>query len=186
MMIVPAGAEPPHAPLAGAGEIDFCGRNWWRECGSGSKIRTNPICPPTRRKKRASDKLTDRERIIHLNEGRLKFRDGDVVRAVMWLDYAAQKGHREAQYQLGDMYFNGRGVRCNEAKAVEWIRRAPNRGTFWASSSLAYSIMRGRVWSGITRMRRSGIESAEQRNAEAQYRLALCYGRGEGVKRSEC
>jgi TPR repeat protein len=37
---------------------------------------------------------------------------------------AADQGNHLAQYNLGDIYANGRGVARDDAEAVEWVRLA--------------------------------------------------------------
>lgn len=41
---------------------------------------------------------------------------------------AARRGHVQAQYQLGWMYANGRGVARNDVQAAAWFRRAAAKG----------------------------------------------------------
>ena len=41
-------------------------------------------------------------------------------------------GHDTAQFNLGIFYANGRGVRKNEKKAIEWFRLAAEQGHKWA------------------------------------------------------
>src|SRR5215469_11177922 len=39
------------------------------------------------------------------------------------LDPAAEAGDREAQFNLGDMFYNGNGVSADPHKAFEWIQK---------------------------------------------------------------
>ena len=48
--------------------------------------------------------------------------------AVKWYRRAAEKGHAEAQQNLGVCYFNGWGVAKNAAEAVKWFRKAAEKG----------------------------------------------------------
>ena len=47
--------------------------------------------------------------------------------AVSWLQRLAEGGHRDEQYYLGLMYYDGRGVSCDPAVAAMWFRRAADR-----------------------------------------------------------
>ena len=38
--------------------------------------------------------------------------------------FAAERGHTKAQFQLGKCYYEGTGVEKDDAKAIEWLRRA--------------------------------------------------------------
>ena len=40
----------------------------------------------------------------------------------------AEQGNADAQYNLGVMYYNGRGVRQDYAEAVKWYRQAAEQG----------------------------------------------------------
>ena len=50
---------------------------------------------------------------------------------------AARRGHVLAQYQLGWMYANGRGVARDDAQAAAWFRRAAAKGDLPAQRMLA-------------------------------------------------
>jgi uncharacterized protein len=50
-------------------------------------------------------------------------KEGDTVKAVHSLEYAAEQGHALAQWKLGRMYAEGEGVTQNDFKAFEYFRR---------------------------------------------------------------
>ena len=52
----------------------------------------------------------------------------DYDRAIQLYCAAARRGHVQAQYQLGWMYANGRGVTRNDAQAAAWFRLAAAKG----------------------------------------------------------
>ena len=60
----------------------------------------------------------------------------DNARAVEWYTRAAEAGYAEAQYNLGYMYEQGRGVPQDYAKAVEWYRKAADNGEAAAMYSM--------------------------------------------------
>ena len=48
-----------------------------------------------------------------------------------WLRKAAEQGHLETQYELGNMYDEGdwrKGVTENDTEAVKWYRKAAEQG----------------------------------------------------------
>ena len=45
------------------------------------------------------------------------------VAAVKWYRKAAEQGYARAQFSLGAMYANGRGVPRNDAAAEKWFQR---------------------------------------------------------------
>ena len=49
-------------------------------------------------------------------------------KAAVWFRKAADQGHAVAQYGLGNMYKEGRGVPKNIAKALSWFRKAAAQG----------------------------------------------------------
>ena len=49
---------------------------------------------------------------------------------------AADQGYAGAQFNLGFMYANGRGVAKDEVEAVKWLRKAADQGNANAQSNL--------------------------------------------------
>jgi len=52
----------------------------------------------------------------------------DAVRAAEWYRRAAERGHPDAQYNLGFMYLLGEGVTSDAAEGLRWLRRAADQG----------------------------------------------------------
>ncbi|HHF0499545.1 TPA: tetratricopeptide repeat protein, partial [Haemophilus influenzae] len=61
----------------------------------------------------------------------------------LWLPLAEQ-GNAKAQYNLGVMYGNGRGVKQDYFKAVNWYRKAAEQGHADAQLNLGYMYEKGR------------------------------------------
>ena len=51
----------------------------------------------------------------------------DVVRAAAWYRRAADRGHADAQYNLGFMYLLGEGVPSDSAEGLRWLRLAADQ-----------------------------------------------------------
>ena len=49
---------------------------------------------------------------------------------------AAEQGHGDAQFNLGNAYYNGRGVPQDDVEAVSWFRQAAEQGDANAHSNL--------------------------------------------------
>jgi TPR repeat protein len=49
---------------------------------------------------------------------------------------AAEGGHDEAQFYLGDCYLNGRGVEQDDKQAAEWFKKAAEQGHLQAKDAL--------------------------------------------------
>ena len=60
-----------------------------------------------------------------------------------WHRWAAEQGHAQAQYNLGERYARGMGVPQNFAEAVKWFRRAAEQGHAWAQYELGVMYRKG-------------------------------------------
>ena len=66
-----------------------------------------------------------RYRIMKSYEDGMKaYAEQDYPAAVESFAFAAERGHTKAQFQLGKCYYEGTGVEKDDAKAIEWLRRA--------------------------------------------------------------
>jgi TPR repeat protein len=130
------------------------------------------------------------------NQGTAK---GGAAEAAKWYRKAADQGHAEAQYQLGDCYAEGTGVAKDEVEAIKWFRKAADQGGVWAQYQL------GKYYENGTGVSTDAIEAvkwyrkaAEPRDlstntsdfptwaiwnqrVDAQRALAQCYSNGVGV-----
>ena len=70
------------------------------------------------------------------NRGRLCEREGNSESAAAWYRQAADQGHAEAQFRLGLLYRDGRGVPQVRTVAAMWLRRASDQGHAEAPSRL--------------------------------------------------
>ena len=72
------------------------------------------------------------------NIGNVFFNLGDYDKATDYYKLAAEQGHDVAQYNLGNMYENGKGVEQSYAKAAEWYCKAAEQGNHEAQRQLGY------------------------------------------------
>ena len=100
----------------------------------------------------------------------------------LWLPLAEQ-GHAKAQFNLGVMYANGRGVKQDDFEAVKWYRQAAEQGYASAQFNLGNMYANGR---GV---KQDDVESvkwhrqaAEQGYAKAQAILGFSYLLGKGIQ----
>lgn len=56
--------------------------------------------------------------------------------AVRWYLYAAGKHLAESQYNLGEMYRMGKGIKINYSEAMNWYKRAAQQGITQAQYKL--------------------------------------------------
>ena len=78
--------------------------------------------------------------------------------AVRWFGLAARKGHARAQAQLGEMLFNGEGV-----------RRRPVRGLVFMTKAATHSARRG--FKSIRKMRRAAFAKASEAQRAAANKI---------------
>ncbi|CAN5225279.1 hypothetical protein BH10PSE19_BH10PSE19_14090 [soil metagenome] len=97
---------------------------------------------------------------------------------------AANLGDAVAQFNMGVLYKEGKGVVRNMAQAVEWYQEAANQGYALAQFHLGYCYANGE---GIDRDPVKAVEwyrkAANQGDAIAQFHLGYCYDKGEGIAR---
>ena len=93
----------------------------------------------------------------------------DYPEALRWYRKAAEQGDARAQYNLGNMYRNGRGVKQDNHEAMRWYRKAAEQGEALAQSNLGVMYAEGR---GVKRDDREAVrwyrKAAEQGHASAQ------------------
>ncbi len=98
------------------------------------------------------------------------------------IDKAASEGSAEAEFQLGLLYEQGRGVPKSDAKALEWYQKAAALGHATAQCNIASMYQAGK---GVPKDEAKATEwyqkAAAKGNARAQFRLGLQYDNGQGV-----
>ena len=52
----------------------------------------------------------------------------DLQEAFRWIQKAASQGHRDACYELGLYYLDGKGVEPDRVKAIQWLKKAADQG----------------------------------------------------------
>ena len=86
----------------------------------------------------------------------------------------ANAGNSNAQYDVGAMYQNGRGVAANRARAIEWYRKAASQNDQKAISRLNL------IQSNEERFGKT-LARAETGDVESQYDLGNMYSEGVGI-----
>ena len=87
----------------------------------------------------------------------------------------AEKGDVQAQTELADADFKGKGVRRSYQEAVVWLEKVAETGDLNAQYQLAQCYFNGK---GVPKSPQKGVEwltkVADAGNPEAQRELALC------------
>jgi hypothetical protein len=73
----------------------------------------------------------------------------DPIRGIHWYRLAAERGHDDAQYNVGFMYILGEGTDANVDEGLRWIHRAAMQGNWCARHLLADLYQNG--YYGVTK-----------------------------------
>ncbi len=107
------------------------------------------------------------------------------TRAVVWYRYAAACGHRDAIYELAELYRGGKGVLPAPARAVALYRVAAETEDKRGCYALALAYERGFcVPRDAAEAVRLYEKAAEEGYAPAQTNLGRCFELGQGVMQS--
>ena len=120
------------------------------------------------------------ESIFDLGNGVAAYESGDYTAALQILRPLAK--HAQAQFYLGLMYREGKGVKQDYAVAVTWYRLAADQGYAAAQRSLGLMYLGGL---GVPRNLVEAVKwfrlAADQADANAQWALAHAYMEGWSV-----
>ncbi|MEO5864921.1 MAG: tetratricopeptide repeat protein [Nitrospiraceae bacterium] len=115
--------------------------------------------------------------------GEKAYQGGDYATALREWQPLAEQGQVVAQYQLGLLYANGKGVTKDDAKARQWYEKAAIQGHAEAQVNLGVLLMYARGGQQDYKMAVYYLRlAANQGNDLAQRRLGQMYERGEGVQ----
>ncbi|SCZ51754.1 tetratricopeptide repeat protein [Thiohalomonas denitrificans] len=89
------------------------------------------------------------------------------------IEARAEKGDAQAQFTLGVLYANGRGVKPNPGKAVEWLSSAAKQDIGEAMTLLGWMYANGHgVASSASKARKYFQEAARRGDSDAKCSLA--------------
>ena len=107
---------------------------------------------------------------------------GDYKEAMRWFRKTAVQGSVEAQFSLGLLYFEGRGVQQDYAEAIKWFHRVAEKGHAAAQRNLGLMYLLGH---GVEQDYNQAItwyrRAADRGDAVAQCNLGEMYEKGQGV-----
>ncbi len=117
-----------------------------------------------------------------IEEGLDAYRRQDYQGAFGLWQPLAEKGDPVAQYQLGTLYAEGKGIGQNDATAAMWFERSATQGNANAQYNLGASYAEGL---GVTKDEAVAVRwfkrAAEQGMAYAQLNLGILYATGRGT-----
>jgi len=115
-------------------------------------------------------------------KGLTAYERGDYATALREWTPLAEQGVADAQYNLGVMYGNGKGVPKDYETAVKWYRLAAKQGH--ASAQFNLGVMYGKG-QGVSQDYKTALKwyrlASEQGDAFAQSNLGQMYHQGKGV-----
>jgi hypothetical protein len=98
---------------------------------------------------------------------------------------SAEQGSAKAQYELGRMYYSGKGAPQDDTRAMIWFRKAADQGYAKAQFCVGDLYFRGK---GVPQNSAEAVnwtrKAADQGYARAESGLAYMYSNGAGVPQS--
>lgn len=132
----------------------------------------------------AAASVEDQEMTVE--RGTEAYQGGDYETALTVWQTLADRGDVQAQYNLGLMYNNGRGVEQDYSQAAEWFRKAAEQGFMRTQFMLGNMYAKGR---GVVQDDAQAAiwfrKAAEQGNTTAQYTIGTMYAAGRGVQQDK-
>ena len=117
-----------------------------------------------------------------LEEGIDAYRAKDYLKAAQLWQPLAEQGNAVAQYRLGTLYAEGKGVVQNDATAFMWMQRAATQGNADAQYDVGASYIEGvGVQKSAAEAAKWFLRAANQGMVYAQFNLGLLYASGTGV-----
>eukprot|EP01126_Amoeba_proteus_P062262 TRINITY_DN8436_c0_g1_i5.p1 TRINITY_DN8436_c0_g1~~TRINITY_DN8436_c0_g1_i5.p1 ORF type:complete len:597 (-),score=85.17 TRINITY_DN8436_c0_g1_i5:52-1842(-) len=106
----------------------------------------------------------------------------DSDKVMKWYNMAADQGNAFAQFNIGSLYDNGRGVTQDYTKAMEWYIKASDQGHALAQFKIGYLYDNGRgVTQDYTKAMEWYIKAADKAHPSAQFTIGHLYDNGRGV-----
>ena len=118
------------------------------------------------------------------DDGLAAYNRGDYQTAFKIWQVLADQGNADAQYNLGELYFKGEGVRQDYVEAARWFRSAAGKGDTDSQSMLGVLYFNG--W-GVKQDYVDAAhwfrKAADHGSTRAQAVLGTMYLRGQGVEK---
>ena len=129
----------------------------------------------------AARQIVDHAAEHRLGEGLAAYKRGDYATVVRLLRPLADQGMALAQFSLGVMYANGKGVPQDLTQAVNWFRKAADQGNADAQANLGAMYDKGQgVPQDFVQAVNWFRKAADQGNADAQASLGWMYATRPG------
>lgn len=113
--------------------------------------------------------------------------DEDNRKAIKWWTKAANQGESDAQFNLGNYYYNGYHTRKDYKKAVYWLEKSAKQGNQEAQALLGECYHQGR---GVPKNMKKAVilykKAIDNGNTDPYVgaQLGLCYYHGLGIRKN--
>ncbi len=117
-----------------------------------------------------------------------EYNQGNYIKALDAFYVLAKEGHPKAQFNVGLIYANGKGVNKDSYQAMVWYKKAAKQGNAAAQYNLAKLISQRPDKEdprALERIKYWYEKAAEGGQKEAINNLALLYLKGKGVEKNE-
>ncbi len=110
----------------------------------------------------------------------------NLIQAQHWLSKAAEKGHSEAQLELGLLLSSGeKGINQNLKKSAELFEKAASEGNIRACFNLGFAYANGEgVKKDVSKAAALYTQAAQKGYVKAMFNLGLLYLSGNGVPKN--
>ena len=125
----------------------------------------------------------NKENLVAINKLDLEKISKENKQAFYWFKIMAEQGDAQAQYNVGGMYYEGKGVPQNYKQALYWYKKAAEQGHAKAQYNIGGIYNNGQ---GVPQDYKQALywykKAAEQGVVEAQYNIGVIYKNGQGVQ----
>ncbi len=105
--------------------------------------------------------------------------------ALAYLQSAAQAGYAPAQYELGNLYAQGKAMPQHQGQALFWYMQAAQNGSAPAQAKVKATATQDPALSADTEYFVQTLQSAEQGDAQAMLQTARAYHQGYPILRED-
>ena len=131
----------------------------------------------------ARDAKNEDQALSPADEAKALLDQGEYEAGISILEEAAAKGDPEAQFVLGNCYYEGTGVEQNYEEAVKYFRLAADQGLSWAQQNLGLCYFLG---AGVEQDCEEAVRlyrlAADQGDEVATFNIGYSYYFGMGVE----
>jgi TPR repeat protein len=121
----------------------------------------------------------------NFSKGKEFYDKKEYAEALTWFNKAVEQGDSDAQYYLGEMYRNGRGVTKDVDKALKCFQNAAEKGSVEAQVALGHIYLKGyeKIKYDYSEAYKWFLKAAEKGSAEAQNMVGEMYFKGQSVNK---